>query len=247
MNPDIRILYWNVWCLPALFTDGMHSDDRAKAILPFIQGFDIVILNEAWTKAAKKVFRSAYPYYYNTPKKGCKIFDSGLMILSTHPIINPSYEFYSDAAGWDWFSSKGVIHVKIPINNKIYDVITTHMQAGHTLADHRARIVQMNELTSFIKRKVNGNSEVLLIGDFNVMPLQNGVVSVHCKDYFDAVRRSQAYFMIPKDTGMVDTLKGRDILSVYHVFVKKMSAKVNVLFHKNNITDGEFLTIDYTS
>jgi hypothetical protein len=54
---ELKVLYWNVWCLPKFCTDGkLTPEERAKAIFPSLSGYDLVILNEVWTSSANENF-----------------------------------------------------------------------------------------------------------------------------------------------------------------------------------------------
>ena len=271
---SLRILYWNVWCLPFFATDGVHSKDRAEAIAPILRGYDVVILNEAWTDAAKKVFKREYTYSYQTSKMCGKLLDSGLLILSNHLIHNPSHILYSDAAGWDWFTSKGALHFQIRTTSdisirrlqdkkkykrwskpkilKTYDIFTTHMQAGYSTKDHDARRIQLRELTRFVNSKTRfvnsklpGAENVFLIGDFNVMPMLGDAPYPNCHDIIDARRRSLEYHKIHNQTGLVD-LNLHNIQDVYHVFSNSDPDRVDITYHDSTLADGPYLTIDVT-
>ena len=240
----LRVIFWNVYCLPAIGTkDRIHSDERAKAILPYIKDYDVVILNEAWTAKAKKVFKSAFQHSYQTKTKFGKLLDSGLLILSNNPILNTSHILYNAASNWDWFASKGAIHFQIDTPKGPYDFFTTHMQAGDTANDQRTRPFQFVELVKFINSNMPEGNNVFVIGDFNVAPLINGDISVHCTDLDDALFRSAYYYMIPMQTGLVNLQKGNNLKDVYHVFSKRRDP--NIIYHDSHgLTDGPYLTID---
>lgn len=240
----IRVIFWNVYCLPSFATrDNIQPKDRAKAILTYINDYDIVIMNEAWTSDAKKVFKTAYPYSYQTNKKCGKFLDSGLLVLSKYPIIKNSHILYTCASNWDWFASKGAIHVQISTPNGPYDFFTTHMQAGDTSSDQKVRPFQFVQLINFVNDNMPNGNNVYLIGDFNVMPLINGYISVHCTNLDDAIFRSGYYHMIASHTGLSNLQTGDELRDVYHVFSKRNDS--NIVYHDSQgLTDGPYFTID---
>jgi hypothetical protein len=240
---NLRVIYWNVYCLPAFATsDKMPPEDRAKLIIPYFEGYDVAILNEAWTDDAKQVFKTAYPYSYQTGKKFFKILDSGLLVLSKYPILNASNILYTRSSNWDWFASKGALHFQVNTPKGVYDFFTTHMQAGDMIIDHKIRPFQFMELVKFVNKNLPSSNNVFLIGDFNVMPLINGDISGHCTDLDDALLRSACYYTIPMQTGLVDLQKGDNIKDVYHIFSKRHDPIV-AYHNSDGITDGPYITV----
>ena len=240
-----RILYWNVWCLPGPFTDKRYSsDERAKLIAPHIRGYDLVLLNEAWTPEAKRVFKKEYPYYYKTGSQCFATYDSGLLVLSKHPIRSPSYHLFSKAAGWDWFASKGVIHFELQIKLNTYHFFLTHMQAGHSHADQVARFKQTDELIDYVNRHLRNGESAFLIGDLNMMPIVDGEKSVHTEDLNDARLRERAYNLISERTGLIEI--NHYPLDVYHIFTNLTDGLIQVGYYDSNqLSDGPYLTIEF--
>lgn len=249
---EFKILFWNVWCFPKSMTDGKLSDTkRARLISRHIGNYDLVLLNEAWTVGARDIFKKVYPYYYSDNNKHGKIYGNGLLILSKYPIHNPKTITYTHSAGWDWFSAKGAQYFQLQINNKNYDFFLTHMQAGYSELDQKARLYQSLQLSNFVNETLKGssNKNVWLIGDFNMMPIapipDSGFryKSVHCRDYDDAILRATSYNMILSETSMTDIQKGYD---VYRILTKRTDNKTIVKYYDSNgLTDGNYLTIEF--
>jgi endonuclease/exonuclease/phosphatase family metal-dependent hydrolase len=242
-----RLIYWNVWCFPSLLTDGRYSDrERATLIAPHIRDYDLAILNEVWTEKSKETFRREYPHHYTIPSRRGKIFDSGLLVLSKTPILNPKKIIYDDASGWDWFSAKGAIHFQLKIAGKTLDFFTTHMQAGYSKTDQHARSYQFLQLVNFVNSNMPSSDDVFLIGDFNVMPLINRTKSVHCHDMNDAILRATSYNMLVDQTGLIDQQKGSGLNDVYHVFTKRADDKTKITYHDSSgLSDGPYLVIEF--
>ncbi len=91
-----------------------------------------------------------------------------LALASRLPVVAVDGHVYGHAAEEDRLAAKGVLHARLArADDDLIDVFVTHMQAG---AEHGAvRRRQIEELASFIRRKVNGATHpVLVLGDFNV-------------------------------------------------------------------------------
>jgi endonuclease/exonuclease/phosphatase family metal-dependent hydrolase len=91
-----------------------------------------------------------------------------LALASRLPVVATGGHVYRHAAEEDMLAAKGVLHARLArAADDLIDVFVTHLQAG---AEHGAvRRRQIEELASFIRRKVNGAAHpVLVLGDFNV-------------------------------------------------------------------------------
>jgi endonuclease/exonuclease/phosphatase family metal-dependent hydrolase len=91
-----------------------------------------------------------------------------LALASRLPVVAVDGHVYANAAEEDRLAAKGVLHARLAHGADDWiDVFVTHLQAGHEHSAVRRR--QIEELTSFIRRKVSGAAHpVLVLGDFNV-------------------------------------------------------------------------------
>jgi len=229
---SLSILYWNVWCLPRLLTDSKYdSDVRAKLISKHITGYDIVILNEAWTQGAIDVFKNTYPHFAQDGINcNGKIYGSGIMVLSKYPIKNTLFEGYTDLASVDWFTTKGILYFEIEYDNKTYRFITSHMQAGSSKLEQYARLYGSAQLTNFTKNIMTTdptNTNLWLIGDLNMMP-HKGRQSPHTQGDIDSYIRDASYAMIIRNTPLKDCLPdSTDVLRVLSHKNSNNAAHVN--------------------
>lgn len=172
---------------------------RAEGTAP-----DVVMLQEAFTRRGERlVTLSGYPYVVrgpgrravNTPRElsrrvhvthikvprrdmGGLLTNSGLYILSEHPVIEHQVEMFGEAActGFDCLANKALLHVRIAIPglDEPLDLLTAHMQANilseskaHRRLDAHWR--QTVIIGDFLKRVLNGSGrEAILAGDFNL-------------------------------------------------------------------------------
>ena len=254
----MKILFWNVWCLPSWFTDGKYSsDDRAKLISPYLAGYDIVLLCEAWTSAAKAVFLKTYPYQYTDYRAGAISFGTGLMVLSKYPIVNPSMELYKMNDDFDWFSNKGMFNFQIDFptssGTRLLTFFLTHMQAtynnswpifNYTPASETARLYQTVQLSNFVNSKLENNktTDAWLIGDFNMWKKWDPAPTNPGFD--DNIMRMGCYRILEDQIGMKD-LQTRDG-DVYRFFTRS-DANTSITYEDSHgLSDGPYVVLDVT-
>ncbi len=204
---DIKSQLWNVWCLPSLLTD-RRSRQRAAAISPLLNDYDIVVLNEAFVHKDLLLSKSAHEYRYIPPKPCLRVFDSGLLFLSKYPISKCAFERYTHTASVDSLVAKGIGFCNIAIidesgeNHGTLQVFGTHMQSERTNAAQAARHEQALQAASFIlKNRTADRSPAVFLGDMNMGPKQEGSFSQHYSDECDAEARCAAYQLMVSGCG----------------------------------------------
>lgn len=257
----MKVLFWNVWCLPQWFTDGKYtSDQRAKLISRYLGGYDLVLLCEAWTTSAKSVFLketlSDYPYRYTDNSAGLVSFGTGLMVLSKYPLKYTSQEIYNKAADFDWFSNKGVFGIQIdypsPKGNKLLTFFFTHMQAtynnswpifNYSSASQTARLYQTVQLSKFVNKTLEENktTDVWLLGDFNMwraykVPIQPS------EPYDDNMMRIGCYDLLTKEINMKDIEQNDS--TVYRLFTRSSYPTKITYEDSHGLSDGSYVVID---
>ena len=207
----LSVILWNVWLLPSPIS--IAPKDRAERISPLLKGHDIVVLNEAFTYKAALMKGSGYDY--NTTLDGrsllpwkLRLVDSGLLVLSRYPFSKVENEIFKDRAGSDRFSAKGMIMVRINVNETEIDIYATHMQAGSSPNRSKQRISQVKQLADFINRHsgpANSSRNVIVTGDMNMGPLTNfEVYNWAYKDCQDKKERTATFTMLKELTGLED-------------------------------------------
>lgn len=197
---------WNVWCLPSLLTDH-HSRQRAEAISPLLNRYDIVILNEAFAYKDILLHKTSHPYRFIPPKPRLRIFDSGLIFLSKYPIIKCAFEQYKHTASVDSLVAKGIglCDISIPYNeggSLTLQVFGTHMQSERTKAAQSARCSQALQAAKFINtHRIGDRPSAVFMGDMNMGPRQEGPFSHHYSDHYDADARCISYQSMVSGSG----------------------------------------------
>ena len=173
----MKILSYNIACLPNIFNFFGKPCDRINNLNKFIskQNPDIFCLQEVFSSSTIKsiydYFSSNY-YIYSTNNTYIRL-DSGLLIGSKYPIVNKSNYTFKHYYGEDRLSYKGILNVDIKVNNKIYSIFNTHLNAdpifGNKDKAFSIRKKQLNELLTLINdKKKNKIYNIILAGDFNI-------------------------------------------------------------------------------
>lgn len=205
----LSVMTYNVHGLPWPLAQGRDADfgriaARLRAMRRNGTQPDVVVLQEAFTDAAKAIGReSGYPYIVTGPstdevdaatpsalervfvagaswfkgERSGKLVDSGLVILSDHPIVGvrrtafPSYA----CAGFDCLANKGVLLAKVEMPGAASPVViaTAHFNSRHSSgvpdsrSNHAYRL-QLEAAGRFLARMPWHSDPIIFAGDFNV-------------------------------------------------------------------------------
>ena len=211
LTERINILLWNVWLLPLPLSDPIATF-RASRISALLADYDVVILNEAFTHKSRLLSQSKYPHQVQLRRSSYfDIFDSGVIILSAHPIVKSEMEHFRVRRRWDRLACKGVIfcRIRLPNGNEV-DLYGTHMQAGYSDSEQDSRDLQARQLAEFIQRHSGSEGRyVVLAGDLNMGPARNPDLqgySVHYSSIHDAQRRVRTYETLKKSANLQDVI-----------------------------------------
>lgn len=172
---ELKVLTYNVKGLP-LITDL----DRLKAIGEILAERrrrgdepDVVLLQEAFARKAKRVrSRAGYPHAIRgvSGVRGVFANDSGLEILSNHPIVARWARPLHDCAFPECLVGKSVLGValELPDVPEPIQVFTTHLQAD--TRNEPVRRNQIDDITVFLQRIRFGRDPAVFAGDFNFKP-----------------------------------------------------------------------------
>ncbi|MCS7085621.1 MAG: sphingomyelin phosphodiesterase [Bacteroidia bacterium] len=148
----LRILSWNIYMLPKPLITGQYL--RTPKIIQALKRsrYDVLCLQEAFIKKIERRLKTEleteYPYFANLPvySKPLKFVNSGLAILSRHPIRFAYGIVYDEAKGIDKTSQKGALLVEIEVDGKPVQVVCTHLQSGSGARSQRIRDRQYLQL-----------------------------------------------------------------------------------------------------
>ena len=192
-EPQLKTLTFNIWNL--FVAD--HVPERTAAISKVLEaaardpeGWDVVLLQELWTRRAREAFGNAdYPHaaeaehFWRRPLCwlgalfGIQI-DTGLKILSKYPVLEVRRRTYSKRGSlWRAFKDGEVFARKAALAAKLDHpawgavwVVDTHLIAAYPdRAYATERKTQIMELHDFV-RELMKEAPVIIGGDLNVGP-----------------------------------------------------------------------------
>jgi endonuclease/exonuclease/phosphatase family metal-dependent hydrolase len=132
----LRVLSWNIYMLPKPLITGQFM--RVPKIVETLKRseYDVLCLQETFIKRVERRLKTDleahYPYFANLPvyKKPLKAVNSGIVVMSKHPIRFAHGILYDEATGIDKTGQKGALLVEIEVNGKPVQVVSTHLQSG---------------------------------------------------------------------------------------------------------------------
>lgn len=175
-EPDIKILSWNIYMLPAKTFYRTGQAKRAPLIAAKIiqEDFDVVVFQEAFhikgRKRLKKALKEKYPYMIGPANRGGVVkTSSGIWIVSKHPMREIDRWKYSECDGIDCCGKKGGLMVEVEKNGKRFQIVGTHLQAGGSEEAKSARMTQLREYyEKLVKPYEEEGVPQFLCGDFNL-------------------------------------------------------------------------------
>lgn len=173
MTP-LKIISYNISALPKWFNLNGNPLKRIEEIIDLLikNDADVICLQEVFDiKIKNRIAQELLKYdFHYKPSNSMFYLSSGLMILSKYNIISKGFEAYNNYSGEDSFSEKGILFITIEINNTVYTIINTHLNANAIFSLYRrcikTREKQMDQLLKFVKNSNRDN--ILLCGDFNI-------------------------------------------------------------------------------
>lgn len=175
---DFRVLTWNVFMLPKPIKNSeqkIRSHLQAEALSKISSELDLLVLNEAFTKRSRDLISEAthsdLPYSAKLRRKGKLpiVMDSGLLILSRHPMSVIGESYYKKCGRADCYAAKGVllVEVTLPSGNKV-QVAATHMQSGKDPKYALIRNHQLEQIKTLLQDHAVPGVPQILMGDLNL-------------------------------------------------------------------------------
>jgi endonuclease/exonuclease/phosphatase family metal-dependent hydrolase len=155
----ITILTFNIQKFP-------WSIKNFEEIKNLIQFHDIILLQECYDITS---IEKDFPDFYISrgTLKGFNLIHSGLVILSTFPILETEFIPYqsSNSLTFDRFTEKGILSILIRVGYENIRIMNTHLQSSDYQRYDHCAFLQFNELLEYTK----GIKESYIIGgDFNI-------------------------------------------------------------------------------
>lgn len=206
--PSLELLTFNTWGLP--FPIAQPRGERFPRIRRMLSQLapDVAGLQEVWNGARRLLPLDGLLYPRST-------HDTGLAVLSNHPVSSTRNLQYGSASGFDRFKGKGAMQATIehpqlgPVK-----VVVTHLQAGRGAAARQARASQVDELLAFV---ADAPIPTVLMGDFNLYDELDSDARAH-------LRLGQAGFVDAAERlGVEEPTHGREQARLDRVYLRGLA------------------------
>ena len=155
----VDIMTLNAWGLPPPIAPPRAARMGRMAAWLGETGVDVAGMQELWS-GARGLFSVDGLHY---PEQGG---DSGLALVSPHPMQKVQLEPFAASRGFDGLKRKGVARtvVQVPDVGPV-DVWVTHLQAGGT---NRAAMVRARQVDQLLAGHAQADRPAVLLGDLNL-------------------------------------------------------------------------------
>lgn len=171
--PTLRILTWNIKMLPRALAHLKHYPIKRAKHIPaqlLADSVDVVCFQEAFDPKARRIIRKKlkqdFPYMAgpaNNWKPSFKV-NSGVMMFSKYPMRQLGQTKFSTCDKEDCMARKGGLLCEVRKNNRTYQLLGTHCEAGGT---REMKISQFYELKNLADQHYSDTVVQFFCGDFN--------------------------------------------------------------------------------
>ena len=173
---EIKILSWNIFMLPGPFIK-TNQKERAHHIAEKLieNDADIIVLQESFHKRARRIIKNQlkeiYPHNSGKQRKKhpFKYTNSGVLILSKHPLEKIKTKFYSKCKTSDCMASKAAVSVEADVQGNKIQIVGTHLQAWDEEEKQLVRESQCEEISKklLFPNQKKGIAQ-FIVGDMNI-------------------------------------------------------------------------------
>ncbi len=170
---QISILTWNIKMLPRGATFLHHHPIKRARLIPDVlmkQSPDVIVFQESYDGKAVRMLRKKLKtmYPYNEGFQNRKVITykraGGVLMFSKYPMKEIESIKYSKLAGIDKPAAKGAMLVEVEHPTKKFQLLGTHMQAGH---GPEIKLSQYKDAANLLKRHQKDGVPQFACGDFN--------------------------------------------------------------------------------
>ena len=223
----IKVISWNIACLPKYININGDIENRLKGIIKFIElnNPDIVSLQEVFSENSRTILTDFFKkknYNVSISPNTKIILNGGLLIASKYKIIQENYNIYKNYIGEDCFTQKGILHIEVKIGEKYIHFFNSHL----------------NNDTPIICRDYN---EIQLIKRYQLNEFLLYLYKIMHNNKYSRSNKEDILYIIAGDLNL-------DYQSDnYKSFINKLSKKMNICCNKTEIiTDNiERKQVDY--
>lgn len=156
-RPSFSVLTWNVFLMPRWIHESPRNGQRAAAIAATLleQDYDILCLQKVFDGESREILEgflgAKYPYRYGPANDSCSLkLNSGVWVLSRHPLTDYQAIEFDDCAGVECLSRKGAMLLSGSCSGATFRLIATHLQgeegSSFTEKGQRTRNAQMDQI-----------------------------------------------------------------------------------------------------
>lgn len=175
---SLTILTWNIFMMPQYASESPRNEARAAGIAAALleESFDIICFQKAFDSAARDILEGAlaarYPYRYGPANNNSWFYlNSGVWVLSRHPLTDYQQITYGECSGVECFCHKGALLLSGTCGATPFRLVATHLQG--------------EEGSTFTaKNQAIRDRQMLEIRDRLITPhLEPGVPFIVCGDF----------------------------------------------------------------
>jgi endonuclease/exonuclease/phosphatase family metal-dependent hydrolase len=178
---DFKLLSWNVFMIPKPINFSKQAT-RTKMMAEKLQdnSYDVMLFQEAFLKSFRTAmagaFRQSHPYheYLQRSVRPTHILNSGLFVMSRHPIKVLDHFYFNQCTHSDCFAAKGVLLFEVSLpSGKSIQLAVSHTQAWEDQKAKSVRATQMQEIYDLLKKHQRPLVPQILAGDLNMDALKD--------------------------------------------------------------------------
>ena len=170
----MRIISWNVSCLPKLINPYMNPFNNIKNILFLLkkEDVDIICLQEVFDNSIIDILIKELCNYYYFKLDNYFFWKDGLIIFSKFKIQNTKFKKFKNCHGFENIISKGILSVLVydTVSKKNIWIHNTHLQASNNLFSKKKSVnirkKQLLEINDYFN--TISTTDHILCGDFNI-------------------------------------------------------------------------------
>lgn len=175
---SLSVLSWNIQMLPtkwAMFSDALRKKQKVRTpwIIAYAKAspYDVIVFQEVFDNRIRRKLqrglKEIYPYMVKPLKKGNRLTNSGVLIVSKYPVKKEGQVVYPRGIYSDKMAAKGFTLVKVFKARKAIYLGGTHLQAGNTAVAAEQRKKEFAAMAKLIKEHKTALLPVIVVGDMN--------------------------------------------------------------------------------
>jgi len=247
--PEIKIISWNIACMPNYINTFGNVECRLENIIKFIElhNPDIISLQEVFSKNSRSIL------YENLKKKEYNIklspdtrflLNGGLFIASKYDIVATDYKIYKNYIGEDGLCQKGILYCQIRVNDKYINVFNSHLNNDTPLTYsnlNNIQLVKKNQLNEFLIyfNKIIQNNKYIICDKDNLIYIITGDLNLDFKSklYITFMKKlgNKLNICSNKEEIITDNIEKKQVDYIINCYNKTLSIPLETIYSYSNI------------